>query len=292
MSELCSFCDKPAETEEHVIPKWLQRYFNLWDQRFRLWNGTSLSYRQAVIPACKRCNAERFSRLEQKVQGGTANKQELYLWALKIRYGLALRDSTLLLDRRNADRGSLVPRNIATYGETFIRHAFRAVDQSRFSFRPFPLGSVFLFPQGSTAAGTFGLVDVPPPYWALTVVIPENKILAVLFADRGVTKQLMHRYSKLRRSLESLSTYVPDMEPRALMFTLLRWQNHLIIPSGLTLADDGVISEPIPRRIRIRKQRVEWYREIAAYCGLDFAIADEAFARDTVAWKKPYVLRC
>jgi len=28
----CVFCGKPAETVEHVIPKWLQEYFDLSNQ--------------------------------------------------------------------------------------------------------------------------------------------------------------------------------------------------------------------------------------------------------------------
>jgi len=29
----CTFCGWPAETVEHVIPKWLQKHFNLFDQK-------------------------------------------------------------------------------------------------------------------------------------------------------------------------------------------------------------------------------------------------------------------
>jgi hypothetical protein len=36
----CTFCGRPSETVEHVIPKWLQRHFNQFDQTLELWNGT------------------------------------------------------------------------------------------------------------------------------------------------------------------------------------------------------------------------------------------------------------
>jgi hypothetical protein len=264
-----------------VIPEWLQHHFDLWTQRLRLWNGTPLLYRQAVIPACTACNTGRLSRLEQRVQSGQASRQELYLWALKIRYGLALRDSTLRLDRRNPEAGPLLDHEVATYGETFIRHAFRALDGAPFAFRPTPFGSVFRFPQGPTTAGRFGLVDVPPPYWALAVVLPSHEILVVLFADRGVTKEIVVRHSRLGRSLQSLSQHLPDLEPQTLVFSLLRVQNHLIIPDGLRLLEDGIISEQIPRKIRLRPQRLEWYREIASHCGLPPEIADNAYREDS-----------
>jgi hypothetical protein len=279
-SEPCSFCENTADTQEHVIPEWLQRYFSLWTQRLQLWNGTDLFYRQALIPACTACNTGRFSRLEQRVQSGQATRQELYLWALKIRYGLALRDTALLLDRRNPGAGPLLDRRVATYGESFIRHAFRALDGKPFAFRPTPFGSVFRFPQNPTTAGRFGLVDVPPPYWALAVVLPSNEILVVLFADRGVTKQIVVRHSRLGRSLSSLSEHMPDLEPQTLVFSLLRVQNHLMIPDGLQLLAEGVISERIPTKIALRPQRLEWYREIASHCGLSNEVADEAYRQD------------
>jgi hypothetical protein len=279
-NELCSFCENAADTQEHVIPEWLQRHFSLWTQRLQLWNGTSILYRQALIPACTPCNTRRFSRLEQRVQAGQATRQELYLWALKIRYGLALRDATLLLDRRNPGAGPLLDPGIATYGEPFIRHAFRALDGEPFAFRPTPFGSVFRFPQSAGTTGTFGLVDVPPPYWALAVVLPSNEILVVLFADRGVTKQVIMRHSRLGRSLRSLSGHLPALEPQTLVFTLLRVQNHLIIPDGLELLDGAIIGARIPLRIPIRPQRLEWYREIAAHCGLPNQVAEEAYRHD------------
>lgn len=280
MDETCTFCDGSPDTEEHVVPKWLQRHFDLWNQTLQLWNGTALPYRQAVVPACNQCNTTRFSRLEQRVESGTASRQDLYLWALKIRYGLALRDSSLLLDRRQPGTGPLLDRDVATYGETFIRHCFRALDGRPFAFRPTPFGSVFQFPRREEAAPTFGLVDVPPPYWALAIALPSNQILVVLFADRGVTKQVIRQYSRLGRSLHTLADHLPVLEPQTLLFHLLRVQNHLVIPSGLQLLEDGVISERIPRRIPIRRQRIEWYREVALYCGLPMAVAEEAFRED------------
>jgi len=280
INEACSFCENAANTQEHVIPEWLQSHFDLWNQRLLLWNGTSLLYRQAVIPACMACNTGRLSRPEQRVQSGQASSQELYLWALKIRYGLALRDSTLRLVRRNPDAGPLLNRSIATFGEPFIRHAFRALDGARFVFRPRPFGSVFRFPQGATTSGMFGLVDVPPPYWALAVVLPSNETLVVLFADRGVTKQILVRHSAWGRSLELLSRHMPHLEPKMLLFGLLRMQNKLIIPDGLRLLKSGIISDPIPRKIRLRPQRLEWYREIAVYCGLPAEIAEQTYRND------------
>jgi hypothetical protein len=285
----CSFCDKPADTKEHVIPKWLQQHFNLWDQRLGLWNETQLSYRQAQIPACRHCNNVRFSKLEEAVQAGSANDQELYLWALKIRYGLSLMDSRLLLDRRSPDLGPLLPQDKVTYGAAFVRHAFLALDRKPFRFDPFPFGSVFMFRGPPAKPERFDLVDVPPPYWSLAVSLPGNKTLAVLFADRGVTKRIMRRYAPLRRDIEELGHHLPEASAKTIMFALLRWQVGLVIPSGLRLSEDGVISERVPRKIRVRDPQLIWFRQIAANCGLPDALGHQAFDRDKDRLRVPYL---
>lgn len=286
----CSFCDSPANTKEHVVPGWLQHHFQLWDHRISLWNETAITYRQAQIPACSHCNNERFSRLEQAVQSGAATEQELYLWALKIRYGLSLKDSWLLMDRKSPTLGPLLPHEVATYGEAFIRHSFLALEKKPFVFRPFPFGSVFVFSHSPTHPKKFDFVDVPAPYWSLAITLPTNKTLAVLFADRGVTKRVMRRYAPLKKDIEQLAHHVPDASARTIMFQLLRWQVRLVIPSGVRLSDEGVLSERIPRRIRTRIPKLVWYKEMAANCGLPDTVAYEAFDRDKDALRVPYLL--
>ena len=95
MEKFCIFCGEPANTKEHIIPRWLQKHFDLKDQRLGLWNKTEIFYSQATIPACMVCNSEDFSLIEKKVREGTATKQEYYIWALKIRYCLSIKDYLL-----------------------------------------------------------------------------------------------------------------------------------------------------------------------------------------------------
>jgi hypothetical protein len=49
----CTFCGRPAETVEHVIPKWLQNHFDLFDQKLELWNGTTMPQRLATVSAMR-----------------------------------------------------------------------------------------------------------------------------------------------------------------------------------------------------------------------------------------------
>jgi len=41
--ETCFVCGKKAETVEHLFPKWLQRKFNIWDQKIKIPNQTFVS---------------------------------------------------------------------------------------------------------------------------------------------------------------------------------------------------------------------------------------------------------
>lgn len=92
------FSGVEADTWEHVIPRWLQRRFNLWNQELTLPNATTMPYRQVKVPALEEHNCA-FSVIEKNIEKGVYNKDELYLWALKIHIGLIYRDSSLKIDR-------------------------------------------------------------------------------------------------------------------------------------------------------------------------------------------------
>jgi hypothetical protein len=68
------------------------------------------------------------------------------------------------------------------------------------------------------------------------------------------------------------------------VFSLLRLQNHLVIPDGLQLLEDRIVSAPIPEKVRLRPQRIERYQEFAGYCGLPPEIAVDAYNLDRVQW--------
>jgi hypothetical protein len=111
----------------------------------------------------------------------------------------------------------------------------------------------------------------------------------VLFADRGVTKRIMRRYAPLKKNIEQLAHHLPDASASTIMFQLLRWQVRLVIPSKVDLTDKGVISERVPRKIPTRAPKLDWYRQMAADCGLSDQAAHDAFERDKDALGVPYL---
>src|SRR5438874_2004552 len=73
---ICFLCGSKLKrsnrSDEHVIPAWLQRRFDLWDEHLILMNGTSIPYRQLTIPCCKACNSVHLGRIEDIVQAAVS----------------------------------------------------------------------------------------------------------------------------------------------------------------------------------------------------------------------------
>jgi hypothetical protein len=76
-------------TVEHVIPKWVQSRFGLWDQTLVLLNGTTIPYRQLTVPCCQKCNNKHLEPLESSIlsvvsRGPDAvealDRKTLFLW--------------------------------------------------------------------------------------------------------------------------------------------------------------------------------------------------------------------
>lgn len=44
--------------EEHIIPKWILKYFNLFNQKITLPNASKFTYGKYVIPCCRECNSK------------------------------------------------------------------------------------------------------------------------------------------------------------------------------------------------------------------------------------------
>ena len=90
-------------TREHVFPKWLQTMHDLWNKEL-VSNGTSIRYRQLLVPCCAPCNNVVLSRLEGEVaraaQGGAdkvraLGHEKLFTWLAKIYFGVLYAEALL-----------------------------------------------------------------------------------------------------------------------------------------------------------------------------------------------------
>jgi hypothetical protein len=139
----CFVCGRDATTVEHVVPAWLQRRFNLWDQFLQLPNRSTIPYRQLRIPSCRRCNGEVFGALERRVETDHASESDIWKWANKIHYGLTHKDRFLAWDRANR---SVKIGDVTAQSDPFerSRHFLHCVSGD-FRADPDPFGSVFVF---------------------------------------------------------------------------------------------------------------------------------------------------
>jgi hypothetical protein len=96
----CLFSGEETDTEEHVIPRWLQRRFNLGNQTVYVPNGTTLKYKYLKVPALEKHNGA-FGAIEDRISRGMLDPVEVYLWAFKLHVGFIYRDSHLRTDIRD-----------------------------------------------------------------------------------------------------------------------------------------------------------------------------------------------
>ncbi|MER5126922.1 hypothetical protein [Serratia marcescens] len=270
----CILCGKLHNklSKEHIVPRWLQKYFNLNNQKLRLSNGTSIRYNQAVVPACHTCNSEIFSSLEKRIRENTASPMDYYLWALKLSFALSYKDTTLPIERSNPDKGTVIPKEMVDIDSSVIYSLFTLLSSDSKTVNPSPFGSVFVINKKVDNDKGFFFVHVPAPYRALAVTL-QDRILIVLFGDRGVVQKIT--------SIEAIKMlYESAKDIRYILFHLLKTQNQLTLPSQCIISEKGIESKPIPTKILIRKQKQVWYEELANFCGLPIEYGTLNFEKD------------
>lgn len=150
------------DTVEHVVPKWVQGRFDLWNVRIQLQNGTLIRYRDLVIPCCPTCNNEHLARIEQQVsQCVLAGPQAvramdrivLMQWLLKIFFGFLYREIFLPIKRARPDEGTIIT----------------AEDMEQFQLLHYMLQSVRV-PMRFSAFGS----DIPASIFVFEVKEPEQ----------------------------------------------------------------------------------------------------------------------
>jgi len=166
----CFICGRQATTHEHLFPKWLQREFNLWDQRLIIPNKTSIAYRQLTVPCCSKCNNEVFSGLENKISSKTETDADIWRWANKVHFALTLKDKFLDWDRKNP--GCKIGDVISPSDPLEQSRHFLHCVSGDFKVDPDPFGSVFKF--NFTAKQKYNFVH-----------IINSSSICISFGDRG-----------------------------------------------------------------------------------------------------------
>lgn len=114
----CFACggDPTTGQGEHVIPRWVQKRFDLYNKSLTLLNGTRISYRHLTIPCCLSCNNGFLRDIENAVIRvlGRPNFKDpgvrltLARWLCKIFIGILVKETTLLMDRSDPSGGPIL----------------------------------------------------------------------------------------------------------------------------------------------------------------------------------------
>jgi hypothetical protein len=104
--------------DEHVIPEWLLRHFNLFDRTLNLPNGETVQYSRYKVPCCADCNAFMGQQIEQRISNvvrigsdavqnhiANGNSLEFFVWLglIFLKTHLKDRDFRVHLDRRQGE---------------------------------------------------------------------------------------------------------------------------------------------------------------------------------------------
>ena len=96
----CFLCgdelDETNSSKEHVIPKWVQSKFDLWNQTMILPNQTAITYKDLTVPCCKNCNNTILSQLENQIKSAVESGIDSLMFLL------ARFDQELCIDRDHA----------------------------------------------------------------------------------------------------------------------------------------------------------------------------------------------
>ncbi len=198
---ICFLCadalNETNRTEEHVLPKWIQQRYDLWNQKLVLLNRTLLPYRQMTVPCCSNCNG-RFGELEKRVQravdaGPTAVRElsqfHLFQWLAKIFLGIGYKELFLSVDRADPKKGSIGDPDLL---KNFALLHFWLQASMKHGESEFAPGSIFVVPTTCYPEhkANFDLLD----NWTsgAFAIRLDGVGIVTQFLDNGVHKRAMH----------------------------------------------------------------------------------------------------
>ena len=188
----CFVCDTVLNdenrTEEHIYPKWLQRKFNLYNQKISLLNGTFINYRNLKVPCCKECNVKMSARIEklmeQAVESGYENfaginRNIVFQWLNKLSYGMLYKEAMLLRERGNREGGYIVPREIVN--ELHMKYVFliSIIKDTEYVLSPYSL-LIFKIKKNEK--------NEKNPYWGYYAFL--NPVFCMYMNDIGIVAHL------------------------------------------------------------------------------------------------------
>jgi hypothetical protein len=196
------FSGNETSSEEHILPRWMQRRFNLSDQTYNLPNATTIKYKYAKIPVAASHNAE-FGKIENKISRGVATLQEIYLWAFKIHIGLIYKSSALKVDIRLPASPSFW--DVKDFSkEVWLFRALYSVWAKNGRISPNPFGSVIRM-KALTPEPSFDLVHNLQSQTIFLQMGDEVLFIALYDHGRLARSNVQEQFEHHRQAIQAMS---------------------------------------------------------------------------------------
>jgi hypothetical protein len=177
--------------DEHIIPDWILRRFNLYDEYITLPNGTKFKYGRYTVPCCQDCNTElgetyekpissllgkSYKEVVAEIQKDPSISKLIFRWLSLIFLKTHLKDKSLLAERdKRINKGFLAD---LYYWEDM--HHIHCITRSHHTNAPIEndvYGSTFILP--AMAIDRFGGFDYIDSQTGKTVMIQIGEIALI-----------------------------------------------------------------------------------------------------------------
>lgn len=232
-NDCCFICGKPENDEEfndeHIIPRWVLKRYNLFNYKITLPNAKSFRYNKYTLRCCKECNSLLGKTVEDVVCSGitdnsdssisfiNANYRLVAIWITLIFIKTHFRDKYFSFDFKNSSV-------ISDMYKWETLHHLHCVSRSIYTgvqLNNSVFGSMFVFPCIRTNDGApFDYIDI---YRTYTVCIKLGNICVIyVLNDSGIVKNIF------KSKLKAIDGPLNPIQVREL-FTRIAYQNTLIV---------------------------------------------------------------
>ena len=241
--------------EEHIVPNWVLRTFNLHKRRVKLSNGNEHQYGTYTVPCCKYCNSEMARCLEDTMsmlvsQGADAIQDHIasegglipFTWMALVFLKLHLKDRRLRyhLDRRKGNEP--ISANY-TWVHMHHLHALARAFHIPSTVLPEAVGSMFVFPIIEEGIrDTFDMLTFTEAQ-TLYIRLGKTGIVAVFDDSCAASNRVRWLVERIDASVSwmqarEIAVHFAmanlDLENRPLFWTIADKQNGMAVIGGTT----------------------------------------------------------
>lgn len=214
--EACFICGierRDAEfNDEHVIPRWILKRYDLFSKKITLPNGKEFCYGKYKIPCCKACNSLLGDNIEKKIAEGfngefdearkffNENKKLVFIWICLIYIKTHLKDRTFKYDFKSDKKIS----DDYDWEELHHIHCMARSIHTNVKIDELVYGSMFIYPCGELDEGEkYDYIDL---YGTGTVLIRLGSffIICVIGDSKLVSQLIKSRTDRITGKLNFL----------------------------------------------------------------------------------------